>query len=171
MLLSDSELRVTCGPQILHPVRRDGARQGLAERVAQLGAEAYWCHDATSPFMAFHGPPPSVRCRQARPLGADAGSAAGGGEPVSPEAAGALPRAPRQAETAGSGDASHPRPALPLAGVALAPDGGPARHVHPVASSGLAAPLAVQVAARTAAGPERRAATHREHGAGEPDLG
>ena len=43
--------------------------------------------------------------------------------------------------------------------------------LDPVASSGLAAPLAVEVAARTAADSEGRAATHREHGPGEPDLG
>src|SRR5713101_7874264 len=41
-----------------------------------------------------------------------------------------------------------------------APDGGSARHAHPVASSGLAAPLAVEVAARTAAHSEGVAATH-----------
>jgi hypothetical protein len=61
--------------------------------------------------------------------------------------------------------------ALTPAGVAFTPDGGPARHAHTVASSGLAAPLAVDVAARTAADSEGPAATHREHGPGEPDLG
>jgi hypothetical protein len=44
-------------------------------------------------------------------------------------------------------------------------------HPHPVASSGLAAPLAADVATRTAAHSEGVAATHREHGPGEPDLG
>ena len=82
-----------------------------------------------------------------------------------------LPRAKRQAKTAGSGDASGSCPALTPAGLARAPHGGPARHAHPVASSGLAAPLAVEVAARTAADPEGPAATDREHGPGEPGLG
>ncbi len=82
-----------------------------------------------------------------------------------------LPRAPRQAETAGFGDASHPRPALTRAGLPLAPDGGPARHAHPVASSGLAASLAVDVAAGTATDSEGVAATDREDGPGESDLG
>src|SRR5207344_2046358 len=85
--------------------------------------------------------------------------------------AGALPRASRQAETAGSRDASHARPALPPAGVALALDGGPARHARQVATSGLVAPLAMQVTARTAVGSERRAATHPEHGRANPTWG
>jgi hypothetical protein len=38
---------------------------------------------------------------------------------------------------------------------------GPARHAHPVASSGLAAPLAAEVATRTTAHSEGVAATHR----------
>src|SRR5206468_10568348 len=63
-------------------------------------------------------------------------------ELVLAEAIGTLPRAPRQAETAGSGHASSSCPALTPAGLARAPDGGPARHAHPVALSGLAAPLA-----------------------------
>jgi hypothetical protein len=58
-----------------------------------------------------------------------------------------------------------------LAGLARAPHGGPARHAHPVASSGLAAPLAAEVATRPAAHSEGVAATHREHGPREPDLG
>ena len=58
-----------------------------------------------------------------------------------------------------------------LAGLARAPHGGPARHAHPVASSGLAAPLAVEVPARTAAHSEGVTTTHRAHGPGEPDLG
>ena len=143
----------------------------LAGQVDQVGAEAYWCHGAPSPFMAFHDPPPSVRCRHACPPRADASSAAGGGEPVSPEAAGALPRALRQAETAGSGDASHPRAALTPAGLALAPDGRQARHADPLASSGLAAVLAVEVAARTAADSEGLAATHRGMAQANPTWG
>src|SRR6185295_16246793 len=55
--------------------------------------------------------------------------------------------------------------------VAFAPDGGSTKHAHQVASSGLAAPLAVQVATRTAADSERPATTHREYGPGEPDVG
>ena len=53
-----------------------------------------------------------LRCRHAGPPRADASSPTVGGEPVSPEAAGPLPRARSQAETARSGDASHPRAAL-----------------------------------------------------------
>jgi hypothetical protein len=121
--------------------------------------------------MAFHDPPPPVRCHHTYRLGGDVSHAAGGGEPVLAQAAGTLPRAPRQAETAGSGHASDACPALTPAGLACAFDGGPARHAHPVAASGLAAPVAVEVAARTAADSERVAATNREHGPGEPDLG
>src|ERR1019366_4013373 len=94
-----------------------------------------------------------------------------GGELVLAQATGTLPRAPRPAETAGSGHASGACPALTPGGLACAFDGGPARHAHPVASSGLAAPVAVEVAARTAAHSEGVATTHREHGPGEPDLG
>ena len=72
------------------------------------------------------------------PPGADASSAAGCGEPVSSEAAGPLSRAMRQAATAGSGDASHPRAALTSVGLAVDPHGGQARHTDPLASSGLA---------------------------------
>src|ERR1700688_4428576 len=59
--------------------------------------------------------------------------------------------------------ASHLCPALTPARLALAPDGGPARHAHQVASSRLAAPLAVEIAARAAAYSEGHTATHREH--------
>jgi IS5 family transposase len=162
---------ITCAPQIL---QSGPARARSAVSLWQLIKSARThtgYHVAPLPFMAFYDPPPSMRCRHACPPCADASSPAGGGELVSPEAAGALPRALRQAETAGSGDASHPRPALTAAGVAPTPDGGPARHAYQVASSGLAASLAREVAARTAADSERLAATHREHGPGEPDLG
>ena len=102
-----------CAPQILHPVCREGARRCRpAEQVDRVGADAYWYDVAPSPFMAIHDPPPSMRCRHACPPRADGSSAAGGGEPVSPEAADPLPRALPQAETAGSGDESHPRAAL-----------------------------------------------------------
>ena len=47
----------------------------------------------------------------------------------------------------------------------------PARHARPVASSGLAAPLAAEVATRTAAHSEGVAATHRAHGPGQSNLG
>ena len=112
-----------------------------------------------------------LRCRHAGPPRADASSPTVGGEPVSPEAAGPLPRARSQAETARSGDASHPRAALRSAGLALDPHGGQARHADPLASSGLAAVLVVEVAARTAADSEGLAATHRTHGPGESNLG
>ena len=138
-----------CAPQILRPVRREALGRCPSGRAGcPVGAATYWYNVAPSPLMAFHDPPPSVGCRHTRPPCANVPSAAGGGELVPPEAAGAPPRAPRQAETDGSGDASHPRAALTPAGVALAPDGGPARHAHQVASSGRAAPLAVEVAAR-----------------------
>src|SRR6266849_6020518 len=121
--------------------------------------------------MAVHDPPPPVRCRHACRLCGEVSLAAGGGELVLAQAAGTLPRAPRQAETAGSGNASGSRSALTPAGLARAPDRGAARHAHPVASSGLAASLAAEVAARTAGHSEGVAATHREHGPGELDLG
>jgi hypothetical protein len=57
------------------------------------------------------------------------------------------------------------------AGLALDPHGGQARHVDPLASSGLAAVLVVDVAARTAADSEGLAATPRTHGPGESNLG
>src|SRR4051812_6112597 len=79
--------------------------------------------------------------------------------------------APRAVETGGSGNARHPRLALTPAGVAAAAHPGPARHAHPVASSGLASPLAVQVASRTAGDSAPCAATVRDHGAGQSDLG
>src|ERR1700675_4127259 len=121
--------------------------------------------------MALHDPPPvGDWCHGGRLCGY-VSLAAGGGEFVLAQAAGTLPRAPRQTETAGSGHASGSCPALTLAGLARAPHGGPARHAHPVASAGLAAPLAVEVETRTAAHSEGVAATHREHGPGEPDLG
>src|ERR1700716_3556477 len=110
--------------------------------------------------MALHDPPPVGRCRHAGRLCGDVSLAAGGGELVLAQAGGTLPRAPRQTETAGSGHASGPCPALTPAGLARAPHGGPARHAHPVASSGLAAPLAVEVETRTAG--------HSEGGAGAP---
>ena len=62
-------------------------------------------------------------------------------------------------------------PALTRAGLARAPDRGPARHADPVASSGVAAPLEVDVATETAADSGRVAATDRAPGTGEPDVG
>jgi hypothetical protein len=83
----------------------------------------------------------------------------------------ALYQAPCQTETTGSGHTSGSCPALTPAGLARAPHSGPARHAHPVASSGLAAPLAAEVVTRTTAHSEGVAATHRERGPGEPDPG
>src|SRR5713226_5541017 len=121
--------------------------------------------------MALHDPSPVGRCRHVGRRCGDVSLAAGGGELVLAQATGTLPRALRQTETAGSGDASGSCPALTPAGLARAPHGGPARHAHPVASSGLAAPLAAEVATRTTAHSEGVAATHRVDGPGEPDLG
>src|SRR5215203_5673194 len=64
------------------------------------------------------------------------------------EAAGALPGASGEAEAPRSGDARYSCTALTPARLALAPDSGPARHAHPVASSGLAPSVALEVAAR-----------------------
>ena len=133
----------------------------LAGQVDQVAADPYWGHAGPSSFMAFKHPPLPGRGRHACPPCADASSAAGCGELVSPEAAGPLPRALRQAEPGGSGDASHPRAALTSVGLALDPHGSQARHAHPVASSRLAALLAVEVAVRTAAHSEGLATTHR----------
>src|ERR1700730_9113826 len=121
--------------------------------------------------MARHDPPPVGRCRHAGGPCSDVSLADGGGELVLAQATGTLPRAPRQTETAESDNASGSCPALTPAGLARAPHGGPARHAHPVASSGLAAPLAAEVATRATPHSERMATTYREHGAGEPDLG
>ena len=59
----------------------------------------------------------------------------------------------------------------PAKAASATPHGGPARHAHQVAPSGLAAPLEVEIAARTAADSEGRTATDCEHGPGEPNLG
>src|ERR1700730_12379608 len=114
--------------------------------------------------MALHDPSPVGRCRHAGRLCGDVSLAAGSGELVLAQATGTLPRAPCQAETAGSGRASGACPALRPARLACASDSGAPRYAHPVASSGLAPPLAVEVAARTAADSEGLAATHRKHG-------
>lgn len=142
--------------------------------LAEQGLEPARRHTGAMPrrlsWPSTIAPPPN-RCRHTCWLGGDVSHAAGGGELVLTQAAGTLPRAPRQAETAGSGHASGPRPALTPAVLARAPDSGPARLAYPVASSGLAAPLAVEVAAGTASDSEGVAATDREHDSGEPDLG
>jgi hypothetical protein len=121
--------------------------------------------------MAFDDPSPAVRCRHACTPCVDAARPVGDGEPVSPEAAGALPRPPRETETPGPDNTSGSGSALTTVGLASASNGGSARHAHQMASSGLAAPLAVEVAIRTAADPTGSSSTHREHGPGEPDLG
>jgi hypothetical protein len=61
---------------------------------------------------------------------------------------------------------------IPVAGLALAAHGGPTRHIDPMAPSGMAIVLAVEVEAPGSAEASRRpAATDRHHGPREPDLG
>src|SRR5471030_1924554 len=108
-----------CAPQILRPSVDWGPPGVLSGRAGdQAGAEAYWRHAAPPPLMALHDPPRPVRCRHAGRLCGDVSFAAGGGELVRAQATGTLPRAPRQAETAGSGHARGACPALTPAGLA-----------------------------------------------------
>lgn len=161
-----------CAPQILRPFTESGLA-GVPSRcgICQPGVEAYWSMPRRLPFLAAHDPFSVVGCCGVCRLGGDGSRDAGGRELVLAQAAGLVSRAPRQAETVGSGDASHPCPAFTRAGLARDPDGGPARDVHSVAPSGLAALLAVQNRTRTAADFEGRAATHRGHGPSQSDLG
>jgi hypothetical protein len=67
--------------------------------------------------MAFDDPSPAVRCRHACTPCVDAARPVGDGEPVSPEAAGALPRPPRETETPGPDNTSGSGSALTTVGL------------------------------------------------------
>jgi hypothetical protein len=94
-----------------------------------------------------------------------------GREPVSPEAAGAVPGAAGEAPPRVGPDAPGAGATRAVFRLARGPDGCPAHDPHPVAPPGLPPPLALAVPTRTAPPPRRAAALIAEMARSNPTWG
>ncbi len=96
---------------------------------------------------------------------------AGRGEPLPPEATGALPRAAGEAPTRVGSAAPRPRPASAVLRLAGSPHGRPASDSPPLAPGGIPTLVALAVSARAPAPSGGPPAPDRRNGQGQPDLG